>query len=52
MMLAGTDAYKSGYVQGLRDAANVVYECPEAQMVAVRGRDLGAILTEQIMGLS
>jgi len=28
-----------------------VYACNEAQMIAVKGKDLGAILTEQIEGL-
>ena len=48
MILDGDDAYKGGYNKGVRDAAQVVYECEEAQMVAVKGRDLGAILTERI----
>jgi hypothetical protein len=48
MLLDGDDTYRSGYNKGLRDAAKVVYECEEAQMVAVKGRDLGAILTDRI----
>lgn len=48
MILEKNDAYRSGYLRGIRDAAQVVYECDEAQMVAVKGRDLGAILTERI----
>jgi uncharacterized protein (DUF2164 family) len=44
----GTDQFTSGYNQGIRDAARVVYECKEAQMVAVQGRDVGAILSDQI----
>ena len=48
MMLDGDDTYRSGYNKGIRDAAQVVYQCEEAQIVAVRGRDLGAILTERI----
>lgn len=52
MILAGSDTFRSGYIKGLKDAANVVYECPEAQMVAVKGKDLGAILTERIMELA
>jgi len=42
------DVYKSGYNKAIRDAAKVIYDCKEAQMVAVRGRDLGALLNEQI----
>lgn len=51
MMLDGGDIYKSGYNKAIDDAANVVYECKEAQMVAVNRKDVGAILTEQIMML-
>ena len=48
MILDGNDAYRGGYNKGIRDAAQVVYDCAEAQMIAVKGRDLGAILTERI----
>jgi hypothetical protein len=48
MMLDGNDLFKSGYNKGIRDAAKVVYDCKEAQMVAVHKRDVGVILTEQI----
>jgi len=51
MIFDGGDAYKSGYNQAIRDAGKVVYDCPEAQMVAVKGRDLGDILTERIESL-
>ena len=47
----GDDSFKSGYNKGIRDAAKVVYDCPEAQMIAIKGKDLGAILTEQIQML-
>lgn len=48
MALDGNDAYTSGYNKGCRDAAKIVYDSPEAQMIAVKGKDLGSILTEQI----
>jgi len=51
MLMDGDDTYRSGYNKGLRDAAQVVYDCQEAQMVAVKGRDLGAILTDRINAL-
>lgn len=51
VVLEGNDDYRTGYNQGLRDAAKVVYECKEAQMVAVNGKDVGALLSEQIKGL-
>ena len=46
MIIDAHDAYTAGYNQGLEDAAQVVYYCPEAQMVAVKGKDLGAHLCE------
>ena len=48
MILDGSDAFNSGYNQAIRDISKIIYECPEAQMVAVRGKDLGALLTEQV----
>ena len=51
MIIEGNDAYTSGYNKALKDAAKLVYDCPEAQMIAVKGKDLGAILTEQIESL-
>jgi hypothetical protein len=51
MILDGDDAYKGGYNKGVRDAAQVVYECKEAQMVAIQGKDLGVILNDRIKEL-
>jgi hypothetical protein len=48
MIIDAHDAYTAGYNQGLEDAAQVIYDCPEAQMVAVKGKDLGAHLNELI----
>ena len=48
MILDGGKPYDSGYNQGLRDAAKTVYNCKEAQMIAVKGRNLADILTENI----
>jgi len=48
MIMDGDDAFKAGYNKAVRDASKVVYDCKEAQMVAVNKRDLGAILTELI----
>jgi predicted DNA-binding protein len=45
------DKFVAGYNQGVRDAAKIVYDCQEAQMVAIKGRDLGAILNDQITAL-
>lgn len=51
MYFTNQDAFASGYIKGLDDAAKVVYECEEAQMVAVRGRDIGAVLSDLIHSL-
>lgn len=51
MIIDGNDAYQAGYRKGLEDAAKVVFECPEAQMVAVKGKDIGAYLCDQIKSL-
>jgi len=48
MVLNGQDLFNAGYNKAITDAAKVIYENKEAQMIAVNGRDLGAILTEQI----
>jgi metal-responsive CopG/Arc/MetJ family transcriptional regulator len=48
MALDGNDAYTSGYNKAIKDAAKVVYDNSEAQMIAIKGKDLGSILTEQI----
>jgi hypothetical protein len=48
MMLSGHDLYNSGYNKGLQDAAKIIYDCEEAQMIAVKGKDLGTILAEKI----
>ena len=48
MILEGNDAYTSGYNKAVKDAAQLIYDCPEAQYIAIKGRDLGSILTEQI----
>ena len=51
MALEGNDAYTSGYNKAIKDAAQMVYDCKEAQMIAIKGKDLGSILTEQIEAL-
>ena len=48
MICDNQDSYKLGYNRGVSDAAKVVYDCEEAQMIAVKGKDLGSILAEKI----
>ena len=52
MLADGTDTFNAGHNKALKDAAKVIYECPEAQMIAVKGRDLGVVLSERIMELA
>lgn len=51
MIIEGNEAYTSGYNKAVKDAAQLVYDCEEAQMVAIKGKDLGSILTERIESL-
>jgi hypothetical protein len=51
MLVDGTDVYTSGYNKAIIDAAKVIYDCEEAQMIAVKGKDLGVILSERIAEL-
>ena len=51
MIIEGNDAFTSGYNKAIKDASKLVYDCPEAQMIAIKGKDLGSILTNQIEGL-
>jgi len=51
MIVSNNDPYHAGYNKGITDAAQVVYECEEAQMVAVKGKDIGAILSDRIKEL-
>jgi predicted transcriptional regulator len=51
MLVDGSDVFKTGYNKGLKDAAKVIYECKEAQMIAVNGKDLGVVLSERISEL-
>lgn len=51
ILLSDNDPFKAGYNKGLKEAAKIVYDNQEAQMIAVRGRDLGSVLTEQIESL-
>jgi len=51
MLVDGTDVYTSGFNAGIKAAAKVIYDCEEAQMIAVKGRDLGAVLSDKIANL-
>lgn len=48
LILDGGDVYNTAYNKGLDDAAQVVYDNREAQMIAVNRKDLASILADQI----
>ena len=48
LILDGGDVYTTAYNKGLDDAAQVVYDNKEAQMIAFNKKDLASILSEQI----
>ena len=48
MILENQSAFNAGYNAAIKDSMKVVYDCPEAQMVAVQGKDLGAHLKGQL----
>lgn len=48
LLMTNNDVFKAGYNKAIEDSSKVIYECQEAQMVAVKGKDLGAHLSEQI----
>lgn len=51
MYFDNKEPFAAGYSKGLEDAAKVVYDCEEAQMVAVNGKDIGAVLSDLILSL-
>lgn len=48
LIVNGQDIFNTGYNKGVKDAAKIVYDCEEAQMIAIKGKDLGVILAERI----
>lgn len=48
MFFDGGTAYRAGYNKAVADAAKIIYNSKEAQMIAVNRRDLGAVLADQI----
>jgi hypothetical protein len=47
-LVDGTDVFNTGYNKGIQDAAKIIYNCQEAQMIAIKGRDMGDVLSELI----
>lgn len=51
MILDDSDAFKTGYQEALKHAANIVAANPHACLLHVDGQDLGSILVKQILAL-
>jgi hypothetical protein len=51
MLVDGTNVFRTGYNKGIKDAAKIIYDCEEAQMIAIKGKDLGVVLSDRIKEL-
>lgn len=48
MMLDGDDQFTAGYNKALRDTTAVVDACKEIEVIAIKGKYLADVLSEQI----
>ena len=48
MLIEGSDEYTSGYNKALKDATQVVYNCEEAKMISIKGKNLCETLLDRI----
>ena len=48
MALDGGKEFDSGYNKGLRDAIQVINNCKEIEVIAIRGKYLSDLLNDQI----
>lgn len=51
MMLDGKDEYSAGYNRALKDIADLVNQCKEIEVIAIRGKYLSDVLVDQIEAL-
>lgn len=51
MILDDSDAFKTGYKTGLKNASDIVASNPHAKMLIVDGQDLGMLMSKQILAL-
>lgn len=51
MMLDGKDEYSAGYNRALKDVADLVNQCKEIEVIAIRGKYLSDVLIDQIEAL-
>lgn len=52
MIIDGDDSYKAGYNKALKDAVAVVKACKEIEVIAIRGKYLDNLISEQIKQLA
>lgn len=48
MMIDGDDAFNSGYNKALRDVVGVIDSCKEIEVIAIKGKYLADVLSEQV----
>lgn len=51
MMLDGKDQYSAGYNRALKDVAELINQCKEIEVIAIRGKYLSDVLIDQIEAL-
>lgn len=51
MILDGDDSYQAGYNKAIKDAIKVIKACKEIEVIAIRGKYLDNLLSEQLMQL-
>lgn len=51
MMLDGKDEYSAGYNRALKDIIELVNQCKEIEVIAIRGKYLSDVLVDQIEAL-
>jgi bisphosphoglycerate-independent phosphoglycerate mutase (AlkP superfamily) len=51
MMLDGKDEYSAGYNRALKDVAEIINQCKEIEVIAIRGKYLADVLIDQIEAL-
>lgn len=51
MILDGDDSYQAGYNKAIKDAIKVIKSCKEIEVIAIRGKYLDNLLSEQLLQL-
>lgn len=51
MILDGEDEYSAGYNRAIQDAIKLVGDCKEIEVIAINGKYLSDVLSDQMEGL-